>query len=365
MATGALSEPKLPAIDEIGSFAGPVFHSARWDHGQDLTGRRVAVIGTGASAIQLVPEIADQAVHLDVYQRTAPWVMPRRDRAYTDVERRLFRRVPLAQRLVRAAAYWRREAFLPMFTVSPRIAAPARKAALGNIRKGITDPDLRRRVTPDFEIGCKRILFSNDWYPTLARPDVELVTDPVARVTPHGLRTRDGVERPADVLVLATGFRTTDLPIARHIHGRDGRSLGEVWGERGMAAYKGTTVHGFPNLFLLVGPNTGLGHTSMVFMIESQITYLLDALETMRRRGVTALEPARTAQQQWNDDLQARLRRTVWNTGGCWSWYLDEHGRNVTLWPRATFTFRRLTARFDVEAYDATPLARSRQEVAG
>ena len=352
-ASGALSDPRLPDIDGIDSFQGEVFHSARWRHDYDLTGKRVAVIGTGASAIQIVPEIADRVAHLDVYQRTAPFVIPRRDRAYTRLERLAFKHVPGVQKAYRTAIYWARESFVPAFVVDPRIAAPAKQAALMNIRKGITDPALRAKVTPTFAIGCKRILISNDWYPTLDRDDVDLVTDPISKITPGAVVTRDGTEREIDVLVVATGFHTTDLPIAEKIHGRHGESLAAHFSQHGMQAYKGATVHGFPNLFFIVGPNTGLGHSSMVFMIESQVAYAVDAIRKMRAGRVAAVEPTREAQRAWNDDLQRRMRRTVWSTGGCSSWYLDEHGRNVTLWPRTTYTFRRLTAEFDTENYQA------------
>jgi cation diffusion facilitator CzcD-associated flavoprotein CzcO len=354
-ASGALSDPKLPEIDGIEDFAGEVFHSARWDHGTDLTGKRVAVIGTGASAIQIVPELARQVAHLDVYQRTAPWVMPRKDRDYTALERFAFRHLPGVQRAYRTAIYWGRECFVPAFTINPKLAAPARKAALANIERGISDPELRAKVTPHFEIGCKRILISNDYYPALDRDNVDLVTDPIAAITPTGVRTADGTLREVDVLVVATGFHTTDMPIAEHVKGRDGRTLADAWREQGMTAYKGTTVHGFPNLFFIVGPNTGLGHTSMVFMIESQVTYILGALQAMGERGIAAVEPKARAQAAWTADIQRRMRRTVWNTGGCASWYLDDHGRNTTLWPRATFTFRELLRRFDLEKYDALP----------
>ena len=353
-AAGALSDPKMPDIDGIDSFAGEVFHSARWDHDADLAGKRVAIIGTGASSIQIVPEIVAEVAHLDVYQRTAPWVMPRRDRAYTGIERFAFRAVPGVQKLYRSAIYWGRETFVPAFTVSPRIAAPAKKACLGNIAKGIDDPALRAKVTPDYEIGCKRILISNEWYPALNRDNVDLVTDRITKVTPRGIVTEDGTEREVDVLVVATGFHTTDLPIAHHLVGRTGETLAQQWQREGMSAYKGATTRNFPNLFFLVGPNTGLGHSSMVFMIESQIAYVVDALRTMAAQGIGAVEPRPHAQARWNDDLQRRMRRTVWNTGGCSSWYLDAHGRNVTLWPRTTFSFRRLTRRFDVGQYAVT-----------
>ncbi|HET8602997.1 MAG TPA: NAD(P)/FAD-dependent oxidoreductase [Marmoricola sp.] len=363
-ASGALSEPRLPDIPGIEDFAGEVFHSARWDHRADLAGKRVAVIGTGASAIQIVPELARTVGHLDVFQRTAPWVMPRRDRAYSRAERLAFRFVPGLQRLYRTAIYWGRETFVPAFTINPKIAAPAKKAALKNIERGISDPALREKVTPHFEIGCKRILISNDYYPALDRDNVDLVTDPIAEVTPTGIRTADGTLREVDVLVVATGFHTTDMPIAAHVKGREGRMLADAWREGGMTAYKGSTVHGFPNFFFIVGPNTGLGHSSMVFMIESQVAYVLGALQTMGERGIAALEPRAEVQDAWTADVQRRMRRTVWSTGGCASWYLDEHGRNTTLWPRATFTFRELLRRFDVEQYDVIAPTRTNKETA-
>lgn len=350
--SGGLCEPRLPDIEGIEGFQGRLFHSARWDHDVDLAGRRVAVIGTGASAIQIVPEVARVAAHLDVYQRTAPYVIPRHDRRYTRLERFCFRRVPMVQRAYRTAIYWGRELYVPGFTRSPRLAAPARRLALANIARGIEDPGLRQRVRPDYAIGCKRILLSNDYYPTLAADHVELVTDPIAKVTGDAVVTADGVERPVDVLVVATGFHTTEQPIAERVIGREGRSLAQVWAGTGMASYKGTTTRGFPNLFQLVGANTGLGHSSMVFMIESQLAYVVDAVRVLRAGGYAAVEPRQQAQDAWNADLQRRLARSVWNTGGCASWYLDAHGRNTTLWPRATFTFRRLLARFDLEAYD-------------
>jgi cation diffusion facilitator CzcD-associated flavoprotein CzcO len=350
-AAGALSDPKMPDIEGIDSFAGQVFHSARWNHDYDLAGKRVAIIGTGASAIQIVPEIAGQVERLDVYQRTAPWVMPRWDRPYSALEKAAFRRVPGLQKLVRGAIYAGREMYVPAFTRNPRLAAPAKRMALANIDKGVTDPALREKVLPDFEIGCKRILISSDWYPALSRDNVDLVTDGIAKVTPNGIVTRDGVEREVDVLIVATGFLATEQPVAAQITGRQGRTLREAWAESGVQAYKGASVYGFPNLFFVIGPNTGLGHTSMVYMIESQIAYIVDALETMRSRGLAAVEPTARAQQVWNEDLQRRMQPTVWNIGGCSSWYLDDHGRNVTLWPRSTFTFRRLTARFDPHAY--------------
>jgi cation diffusion facilitator CzcD-associated flavoprotein CzcO len=352
---GGLSEPRLPDIEGIGSFGGTLFHSAQWDHDTDLTGKRVAVIGTGASAIQIVPAIQPEVGHLDVYQRTAPWVMPRHDRRYSALERAALRHVPGLQQVYREAIYWGRESYVLPFTRFPQVLAPVQQVAKRNIARAITDPELRAKVTPDFRMGCKRILLSNTYYPALAADNADVVTDRIARVTATGIVTRDAdgteTERPVDVIVVATGFHTTELPITEHITGREGHTLAAQFDERGMSAYKGTTVPGFPNLFFIVGPNVGLGHSSMVFMIESQVAYVVDAVRTMRAHDYATVEVTEDAERAWHADVQQRMGRTVWSTGGCASWYLDKHGHNTTLWPRATFTFRALTRRFDVAAY--------------
>ncbi|WP_460713794.1 flavin-containing monooxygenase [Nocardioides dilutus] len=359
---GGLSEPRLPEIEGVGTFQGALFHTARWDHSVDLAGKRVAVIGTGASAIQVVPELQKTLEatggHLDVYQRTAPWVIPRNDRTYGDLERKALRYVPGLQRLYRTGVYLAKEATVPAFTLWPGISAPAQKQALANIRKGIKDPELREKVTPHFAFGCKRVLISNDYYPALDADNVDLVTDPIAKVTGSSIVTADGTEREIDVLVVATGFYTTELPITERITGHHGRTLAEQWRDSGMTAYKGTTVPHFPNLFFIVGPNTGLGHSSMVFMIESQVAYIRDALRTMRKGGYDVVEVDQAATDRYNAALQGRMKRTVWSAGGCDSWYLDAHGKNTTLWPRSTWDFRRRLASFDPAAYTLSRAAR-------
>ena len=289
-AAGGLSEPKMPDIDGIDSFAGEIMHSARWDHSVDLTGKRVAVIGTGASAIQIVPEIAKVAGHLDVYQRTAPWVMKRKDRAYLPLEKFAFKHVPLVQKAYRTAIYWGRECFVPAFTLAPQLALPGQARRARQHQAQHRDPELREKLTPDYDMGCKRILISNTYYPALAQDNVELVTDGIAKVTGASVVTKDGVEREIDVLIVATGFHTTDLPIAHHVVGRDGRTMAQQFKAESMSAYKGTTIHNFPNLFQIVGPNTGLGHSSMVFMIESQLAYILSALDAVEKRDLADLE---------------------------------------------------------------------------
>ncbi len=358
-AAGGLSAPKLPDIEGIGDFAGEIFHSADWNHDVDLTGKRVAVIGTGASSIQIVPEIAKVVDHLDVYQRTAPYVIPRHDRVYGRLERAALRHVPGLQSLYRTGIYWAREGYVPGFTLAPKLAAPAQRMALGNIAKAIEDPVLREQVTPTYRIGCKRILISNTYYPALAQDHVDLVTDPISRITPTSVCTADGTEREIDVLIVATGFHTTELPITEHITGRSGERLADRWARSGMSAYKGTAVPDFPNLFFIVGPNTGLGHSSMVFMIESQVTYIRQALRTMRDHRYAVLEVTEDAERRWTEDIQRRMKRTVWSTGGCESWYLDAHGNNTTLWPRSTFAFRGALADFDLAAYTVRAAAPS------
>ena len=355
--SGGLSEPRLPEIDGIEGFQGEIFHSARWDHDVDLTGKRVAVIGTGASAIQLVPELQKVVGHLDVYQRTPNWIIPRNERRFTAIEKAAFRHVPGLQKAVRAGVYAQLEGRAPAFTRFPQLLKVVERQCRKNIAKAISDPELVAKVTPSYRAGCKRILISNAWYPALASDNVDLVTDPITKVTGDAVVTADGTERPIDVLVVATGFYVTEPPIAQHITGREGRTLADVWGEAGMAAYKGTTVHGFPNLFQLVGPNTALGHSSMIFIIESQVRYVVEAARAMRREGLAAIEPTAEAQAAWTAEVQERMKPTVWTTGGCASWYLDKFGNNTTLWPGQTFTFRQRLSKFDAEAYDVTPLA--------
>jgi cation diffusion facilitator CzcD-associated flavoprotein CzcO len=357
-AVGALCEPALPAIKGIENFRGELFHSARWNHSADLKGKRVALIGTGASAIQVGPAIAGDVAHLDVYQRTAPWVMPRHDRTYSKVESLAYRHVPFLQRAAREAIYWGREAFVLGFAFEPRILQAAQRIAERNIAKAIKDPQLRAAVTPDWQIGCKRILISNTWYPMLAQDNVDLVTDGIVEVRENAVVTADGTVREVDAIIVATGFHVTDSPTYQRIVGRDGRSLASVWDEQGQQAYKGAAVAGFPNLLFVVGPNTGLGHSSMVYMIESHLNYLSDALKTVSARQLATFEVRPDVQRTYNENLRKHMDRTIWKTGGCASWYLDKHGNNTTLWPRFTFLFRRQTRRFDVAAYDTTAAAR-------
>ena len=347
---GALSEPSVPDIPGLDGFEGTIFHSARWNHEHDLTGERVAVVGTGASAIQVVPELAKLVGHLDLYQRTPAWVIPRWDRKVTRAEQWLYRRFPALQRLARAAIYWSRETHVVGFTGPRGVMKMFERVARRHLAKQVCEGALREILTPDYTIGCKRILISNDYYPALAQDHVEVIPSGVTEVRGNAVVDAAGNERPVDTIVFATGFQVTDFPAGRRIVGRGGRTLSEQWEER-TAAYLGTAAVGFPNLFLLVGPNTGLGHNSMVLMIEAQVQYVLDALRVMQQQRISSVEVREEVVAAYNDKLQERMRATVWTTGGCASWYLDDTGRNTTLWPDFTWRFRNLTRRFDIAAY--------------
>jgi cyclohexanone monooxygenase len=354
-APGPLSEPSLPDLPGIDTFKGTMFHTATWNHEHDLRGRRVAVVGTGASAIQAVPEIAEQAAHLDVIQRTPPWVVPHRDRPITRVERFLYKTFPPLQRAVRAGVYFSRELLVPGLVYRPKLLKVVEKVARKHIADQVPDPELRAKVTPSYTIGCKRILPSNKWYPALGRENVELVTDGIAEITPDGYVTTAGVRHEVDTIIFATGFYVTDIPLANIVTGRDDQRLADVW-HRSPQAYRGTAMAGFPNLFLLVGPNVGLGHNSIVFMIEAQIRYLLGALDEMRARGAGRVEVRDDAVKAYNQHLQDKMGQTVWNTGGCASWYIDAQGRNTTIWPDFTFRFWNQTREFDAAAYELAPV---------
>jgi cation diffusion facilitator CzcD-associated flavoprotein CzcO len=349
MAAGALSDPVIPDLPGLDRFEGRAFHSAQWDHAYDLRGKRVAVIGTGASAIQFVPEIQPLVQRLHVFQRTPPWILPRHQRELRPGERRLFRGVPAAQRAARGAIYLAREAMVLAFR-NPRAMRAAQRVALRHLRKSVPNPALRAKLTPDWTMGCKRVLLSNEYLPALAQPNVEVVTDGIAEVGTRSIVTADGTEREVDAIIFGTGFQPTDPPLARHTRGRDGRTLAQVWAGS-PRAHVGTTVAGFPNLFMLMGPNTGLGHTSVVYMIEAQIEHLLGALDHMRAHGIAAVEPRAQAQEAFVAGLDRRMTGTVWTSGGCRSWYLDATGRNSTLWPDFTWRFRRRVARFEPAEY--------------
>jgi cation diffusion facilitator CzcD-associated flavoprotein CzcO len=352
-ACGPLSRPAMPVIRGLDTFEGKTFHSARWDHSFSLDRKRVAIIGTGASAIQIAPSIAPRVERLYVFQRTPPWIVPKPDRSFGDVERALFGWVPSLQQLSRRAIYWQREALAVGFVVEPRILRALSRIARLYLKRSVADVALRAKLTPSYTMGCKRILPTNDWYPTLQRDNVEVVTEPIAEVRPRGIATADGDARDVDAIVLCTGFEAAEQMAPFEVRGRAGRDLNDAW-RGGAEAYLGTTVSGFPNLFLIVGPNTGLGHTSMILMIESQVAYVISAIETMRARGLKVVDVRGDVQRHYNERVHDRLKHTVWSTG-CVSWYQTRTGKNTTLWPGFTFEFRLRTRKFDPTAYETSP----------
>ena len=349
---GALHIPNIPKLPGIERFAGETFHSASWNHDYDLTGKRVAVIGTGASAIQFVPRIAPDVAKLTIFQRTPPWILPKPDHPMPGWVRTLFRVVPGAQRLYRNALYWFLEARAIGFNGHPALLKLASKIALAHMHRQVTDPELRRKLTPDYVMGCKRVLIANDYYPALTRDNVEVNTSGIQAVTERGIVDEDGVEHEVDAIIHGTGFHVTDAFDQLDVTGVDGRDLGKEWAATGIQTHLGVTVAGYPNLFFLLGPNTGLGHNSVVFMIESQIRYVAQAMALADRTGAAALDTRESAQAQFQSDIQRKLAGGVWTRGGCTSWYLDSRGVNRTIWPGFTWRYWLRTRRLDPEVFD-------------
>lgn len=351
-AIGGLSNPAYPAIAGRERFAGAQFHSARWDHAFDLRGKRVAVIGTGASAIQFVPQIQPLVARMFLCQRTPPWILPRPDRAYSRLEQRAFTWVPGLRWLYRQAMYWRFEGRLVAFTAFPKLMAMVERDCLRHMAHAIPDPALRERLTPKYHPGCKRILISNDFYPAVAQANVELVDAPIERIEEDGIVV-DGRTIPVDAIIYGTGFTVHDYLGGMIVRGRDGERLDARW-RGGAEAYLGTTIAGFPNLFMLMGPNTGLGHNSMIVMIEGQAHYAAQTIAMLGRRDLAAIEVRAEVEAAFNTWLQGRLGHTVWSSG-CRSWYLDERGKNTTLWPTFATAFRLRTARPRARDYHLRP----------
>lgn len=354
-ACGQLNRPVLPPVEGRESFAGPSFHSSRWDHGVDLDGKRVAVIGTGASAVQIVPEIAARAESLTLFQRSAPYVIDKPDRPYRPWEKAVLRAVPGVYGLSRAKIYASHESRAIAFVKYPGLMGVMERQFRRSLAGQVADPELRDALVPGYPMGCKRILRSNDYYPALARPGVTLVTDPIARVTPSGVETRgaDGrtAAHAADVIVYATGFASTDFLAPMRITGLDGRELNEAWRD-GAQAHLGITVSGFPNLFLLYGPYTNLGHNSIIYMLESQFRYVLGCVDAVRRARLDWIDVRPHVQDAFTREMRERLRSTVWETG-CESWYMTADGKVVNNWPGFTFAYRRATRRPDPRHFRA------------
>ena len=340
---GSLSDPLIPKLPGVESFKGEVFHSAHWPRGFNPKGKRIAVVGTGASALQFIPAIQPEVAQMHVFQRTPPWVLPRHDGPISGTARSLFRKLPWLQKLARAQIYVQRE-IMALGFLNPWLMASTQSKALRHMQAAVKDPVLRRKLTPDYTLGCKRILISNTYYPALAQPNVEVVVEGVQQVMPDGIVGQDGVFRPVDTIIHGTGFQTKDLPFTHLIHDGKGRTLAQAW-QGSPKAYMGTTVHGFPNLYLLHGPNIGLGHTSVVYMLEAQARHIVGVIKLAQSKGCAVVEPTAQAQQRFLARIEKMMRGTVWVAGGCESWYLDETGRNSSIWPGFTFSYAQAASR--------------------
>ncbi len=358
---GPLTNPVPPDIPGLETFSGTCFHSGHWDHDHDLTGERVAVIGTGSSATQFVAEIAPRVAQLLVFQRTSAWVLPRMNRHITELERFAYRRFPAIQRAVRAKQMFRHE-LLGLLLKTPRRAKVIELICGAHLKRQVRDPVLRAKLTPTYRAGCKRLIISDDWYPALTRPNVDVITDAISEVRPGGVVTADGTVHAVDTLILGTGYEI--MPIADPLRGRDGVSLRERWAEH-REAYLGTTVAGYPNYFMLVGPNTATGHTSVLLYAEAQIDYVLQCLQHVERNGARAIEVRKEMQHAFSESIREKLQGTVWLLGGCNSWYLNERGGTSVLWPGTTWEFTASLRQLDPSDYelDWAP-TRERQPVA-
>lgn len=357
---GKLGHPSIPELPGLETFEGVSFHSARWDHTYSFEGKRIAVVGTGASAIQFAPELAKRADALTIFQRSAPWVASKHDHDFSDRRRWLYRALPLLRTLERAWIYAKHETYQPGLRLPNRMLRKLRATVGAQMDRHIADPQLRAQVTPDHAFGCKRILFSNDWYAMLTRPNVVLVTSPIARVERDAVLTEDGARHPLDGIVFGTGFDTDNFLGRLEVFGRSGRALSRAW-QDGAEAYLGLTVSGFPNLFFLYGPNTNVGHTSILYMLESQFNYVLSALRALSRiRGAADRPPGAPAvaldvrperQARFNEELQRKLVDMVWQSG-CRSWYVTAGGKNTHNWPDPSYRYRARTRRIDLDDFE-------------
>lgn len=350
-ALGQLNRPQFPSIEGRESFAGPSFHSARWDHSVKLAGKRVAIVGSAASAVQIIPEVAKEAAQLTVFQRTPNWVVPRLDRAITEEEKALAMTVPHVAMMARDMVYQNADHFFwQAFSWTKEGRAAYTRVALNHLEEQVNDPVLRKKLTPDYPIGCKRILYTDDYYPALMRPNVALETGAIARITPKGIETQDGKLHDFDFIVYATGFETTGWHWTVDVVGKGGRRLNDEWAESPQA-YLGISVAKFPNMFVLYGPNTNLGHNSITFMLERQVEYTVKAVSEMKVRNVAAMEVTQQAQERFNRGLQEALSKTTWADPHCRSWYKNAQGHITQNWSSHTRDYAAATAKVKWEDY--------------
>ena len=349
--SGGLSQPSFPNIKGIDSFKGKMFHTAQWDKSFDLKGKTVAVIGTGASAVQIVPAIIDEVTKLYLFQRTPPWILPKPDKEISSLRKWLYNNLPFTQYIYRRRLYWQHELMALGFIKQPGILKLASKLALRFLKQSVPDETLRAKLTPNYVMGCKRVLISNEYYPAVVKNNAEVIIDAIEEINATGVVTNNGQQRNVEAIIIATGFQAAEEVSRFTVKGRNGIDLNEAWRE-GAEAYLGTTVAGFPNMFLVVGPNTGLGHSSMLLMIEAQVNLIMESLKTMKQNKVKFIDLKQNVQQQYNSEIQEKLSHTVWQNGGCVSWYQMKNGKNVTLWPGFTFTFMKRTKKFEEEKYE-------------
>ncbi len=360
LCTGGLSRPSYPKIPGLDSFQGALFHSARWNHDFPLEGARVGIIGTGASAIQIVPAIAAKVGKLSLFQRTPAWILPKAERTFNSLERKLFARVPGYHYLLRKFLYWQFE-LRAIGLLKPALMRIPQKEAEALIRRDIRDPELQKEMTPQYTMGCKRVLLSNDFYPSLNRSNVEVISDTIERIVPDGIVTKDGRQHRLDALICATGFQVAEASAPFPIYGLYGQELGKTWKD-GAEGYLGVSISGYPNLFTIVGPNSGLGHNSIVFMIEAQARYIQKAIVKMQKAAVKYFDLKKLVQDDYNRELSRRFEGTVWTAGHCVSWYHTPGGKNTTIFPGFSFQLRWRTRKFKMGAYHAVFLE-SRQQL--
>lgn len=349
--TGHLADESLPNIPGLAGFTGQVFHSARWRNEAVLEGKRIGIVGSGASAIQLVPEVAKIAGHMTVFQRSAPYIIPRPNHIFTEAEKRLFRRDKTEMRKLRENIFWLLENNFIYRRGVPRYLGEHKQQALSHLAQQISDQELRAKLTPDYEIGCKRVLLSNNYYPTFLRDNVTLEDTALESIEGGTVTSASGTSVELDVLIFCTGFEAATPPYATLVHDSSGRSLADHW-QSGMEANASTTVNGFPNLFIINGPNTGLAHNSLIYIIESQIEYILEALKWVEETNHGPLEPLATEQAHYSDSIQDSAAGTVWLSSGCKSWYQDPRSRKLTLiWPSFAHDFRHRNGHFNPKNY--------------